>query len=226
MVEDQRKRYVYCSGPLFCPEEIGGMSAIAAVLEEAGYGTFLPHRDGLDALLMRFVNSPLNVDLLGSRRLIDRAIFALDVYQIVERCELFVLNMNGRVPDEGAVAETAIAFAVGKPIVIYKNDVRSAFKGGDNSMITGLSGSSKVSDIKRIPAELSRAAKSVEALGKTVYAGESMPPVMWKTVRLGRAIWNAFCRVRSEGSGGPASDLIDEITRLCKEHPALGNSGG
>lgn len=40
MVENQRKLYVYCSGPLFCPEEIGGMSAIAAVLEEAGFGTF------------------------------------------------------------------------------------------------------------------------------------------------------------------------------------------
>ena len=221
----EAKSYVYCSGPLFCPEEIGGMSAIAAVIEEAGYGTFLPHRDGLESLLMRFVNSPLNVDLLGSRHLIDRSIFSLDVYQIVERCELFVLNMNGRVPDEGAVAETAIAFAAGRPIVIYKNDVRSAFKGGDNSMIMGLSGSSKVSDIKRIPAELRRASKSLEALGKTLYAGENMPPLMRETVRLGRTIWNVLCRVRSERSSGPAPDLIDEITRLCKEHPALETSG-
>jgi len=33
----QRKPIIYCSGPLFCPEEIGGMTAIANALEAAGY---------------------------------------------------------------------------------------------------------------------------------------------------------------------------------------------
>ena len=44
---------IYCSGPLFCPEEQGGMAALARVLEDAGYGTFLPQRDGLEAYLLR-----------------------------------------------------------------------------------------------------------------------------------------------------------------------------
>ena len=47
---------IYCSGPLFCAEEVGGMSAIAKVLEDAGFQTFLPHRDGMEAYIMRFGN--------------------------------------------------------------------------------------------------------------------------------------------------------------------------
>lgn len=39
-----KKKRICCSGPLFCAEEVGGMSAIAKVLEDAGFQTFLPHR--------------------------------------------------------------------------------------------------------------------------------------------------------------------------------------
>jgi nucleoside 2-deoxyribosyltransferase len=143
---------IYCSGPLFCPEETAGMAAIAIVLEDAGYTTFLPQRDGIERFVTRFINTPLNVDLFGSRKNMDRAIFALDVYQIVKRCDCLVMNMNGRVPDEGAVAEAGIAFAAGKPVVLYKNDVRTIFKGGDNSMITGLSAYPPVRKLKMLPA--------------------------------------------------------------------------
>ena len=48
------KNRIYCSGPLFCAEEVGGMSAIAKVLEDAGFQTFLPHRDGLEAYIYAF----------------------------------------------------------------------------------------------------------------------------------------------------------------------------
>ena len=144
-------KYIYCSGPLFCPEEIAGMSAMARILEDAGFATFLPHRDGIERLVMGLVNTPLNTNFLGSREIIDKAIFALDVFQIVKRCDCLVLNMNGRVPDEGAVAEAGIAFASGKPVVIYKNDARTIFKGRDNSMITGLSGYPVVRELNKLP---------------------------------------------------------------------------
>ncbi|MCU0576169.1 MAG: nucleoside 2-deoxyribosyltransferase [Desulfobacterota bacterium] len=152
-------RRVYCSGPLFCPEEIASMNAIARVLEDAGFTTFLPHRDGLERYVLPFLNTPLSADILGMRDRIDRAIFALDVYQIVQQCDSFVLNMNGRVPDEGAVAEAGIAFALGKPLVIYKNDCRTAFDGRDNSMITGLSVLDPVSDRGKIPSAILEAEK-------------------------------------------------------------------
>ena len=152
-------RLVYCSGPLFCPEELASMNALAKALEDAGLTTFLPHRDGLERFVLPFLNTPLSTDFLGMRERIDRAIFALDVYQIVVRCDAFVLNLNGRVPDEGAVAEAGIAFAIGKPVVIYKNDYRSAFDGRDNSMITGLSPLDPVHDRKELPSALLEASK-------------------------------------------------------------------
>lgn len=42
------------------------------------------------------------------REKIDRAIFALDVYRIAERCDYFVFNRNGRVPDEIGEQETSL----------------------------------------------------------------------------------------------------------------------
>jgi nucleoside 2-deoxyribosyltransferase len=179
--------YVYCSGPLFCPEETAGMLALAKVLEEADFGTFLPQRDGLERFVLGFLNTPLSTDILGMRGRIDRAIFALDVYQIVERCDYFVLNMNGRVPDEGAVAEAGIAFAVGKPIVLYKNDYRTAFQGRDNSMLVGLSMLDPVRLIMDIPQALIQAEKTVDKLNagnRPVY-----PATLERTVQQGRRIW-------------------------------------
>ena len=141
------------------------MTSIARVLEDAGYETFLPHRDGIEAYVMGAADHPLLGGILGRTvsRQVSKAIFALDVYQVVEGCDALVLNMNGRVPDEGAVSETAIAFAVGKPRVIYKQDERSLVAGADNSMLLGLSPTfSTVSDVEELPSALERAIASTE----------------------------------------------------------------
>ncbi|MDA3896592.1 MAG: nucleoside 2-deoxyribosyltransferase [Desulfobacteraceae bacterium] len=150
-------KIVYCSGPLFCPEEIGSMTAISNVIENAGFQTFLPHRDGLEAYILKLVNSPVNINIFKSRDMVERAVFALDVFQVVKRCSAFVFNMNGRVPDEGGVAEAAIAFAAGKPVIIYKNDYRSVFNGCDNSMVSGLTFSAKINHINNIPGGINTA---------------------------------------------------------------------
>ena len=207
---------VYCSGPLFCPEEIAVMTAISNCLEENGYGTFLPHRDGIEAHVMRFVNSPFNVDVLNVRGLIDRAIFSLDVYQIVERCSHFVFNMNGRVPDEGGLVETAIAYAAGKPVVVYKNDVRTAFGGRDNSMISGLVQTRKVDQINRIPAELERAAALMNKHGSSPYHAGNVPWAMQQTIRLGRRIWEVMARL--DRRARKPDKLIESIAAMVREH--------
>ncbi|MFC1852217.1 nucleoside 2-deoxyribosyltransferase [candidate division CSSED10-310 bacterium] len=214
--------YVYCSGPLFCPEERGGMLAMAHVLEEAGYGTFLPQRDGIEALVMKYVNSPLNINIFKSRNFIDRAIFALDVYQIMARCDYLVFNMNGRVPDEGGVVETALAYAAGKPIVLYKNDARSVFKGRDNSMLIGLSYSNLVRDLKRIPDELKRVSNVLEKLGKLPDQGVHGPPAMRNTINLGQKIWQIMESMKFQHHKKKSgSDLVEEISLLCENHPEI-----
>jgi nucleoside 2-deoxyribosyltransferase len=145
---------IYCSGPLFCAEEIGGMCAIAKVLEDAGFQTFLPHRDGMEAYVLRFPNSSFPSTVSGIRTRVDYAIFSLDVYELIERCSAVVCNLNGRVPDEGMIVEAALAYAAGKPLVLFKNDLRAPFGGYDNSMLTSLVRGKIVDELKALPAAL------------------------------------------------------------------------
>ena len=221
---EKDKRYVYCSGPLFCPEEIESMSKIAKTLEDEGYGTFLPHRDGLEAHVMKMVNDPRVTNRMFRRisKFINKAIFALDIYQIVERCDYLVLNMNGRVPDEGAIVETAIAFAAGKPLIIYKNDNRTEFNGNDNSMITGLSYTfSYVDEIQKIPEELAKIVKKVGS-GESPYKGKNIPPFMSKVIKFGHRVWKFLGITRIfEAKGGEYLDHIKEIAKMCEDSPEM-----
>lgn len=190
------------------------MTAIAEHLEGAGYETFLPHRDGIESYAMGLVNSPLNVNIFKIRDLVDRAIFALDIYQIVERCDYFVFNMNGRVPDEGGLVETGIAFSVGKPIVIYKNDTRTAFNGRDNSMITGLVYTRKVSDINKISEELERTISVLKKIGNKPLSANDIPVFFARTVGFGSKVWQL---IESRPKKMNEDTLIDEIVRAVKK---------
>lgn len=199
---------VYCSGPLFCPEEIGGMTAIARAVETAGHETFLPHRDGLEAYVMRLASTPLGS--MPGRALVDRAIFALDVFQIAERAHCVVVNMNGRVPDEGAVAEAAIAFAIGTPVVLYKNDARAPFGGGDNAMLLGLAASRPVSTLAAIPEAVARAMSSPRSGPGARSAG------LERAVSLGRKIWPVLDAVNRRRSQKRPDELIEHIVEICR----------
>ncbi len=205
-------RHIYCSGPLFCPGEMGEMLALSRRIEEFGYDTFLPQRDGIEALVMGMIDSPLNVNVLNIRKALDRAIFSLDIYQIIERCDVLVLNMNGRVPDEGALVEASVAWATGKPLVIYKDDARTAFKGMDNSMVSGLAYTKKVNSIVKVPEAIEKVLSRVSSLGAAAYK-ENMPPAVKSAVELGRKIW--LILGRRDTSRKKTDTLIAEIADLC-----------
>lgn len=209
-------KYVYCSGPLFCPEEIAGMSAIATVLEQAGFGTFVPHRDGLERFVMGLVNTPLNNNILGARDTINAAIFALDCFQIITRCDYFVFNMNGRVPDEGAVAEAGIAFAAGKPLVLYKNDRRSVFKGVDNSMLTGLSVIKPVNGIRKLPEAVWHAERKMNISGAA--KRPILPDNVERIARTGEKIWHVLNSLpKRTARKKEIEDLIKNILDICEQ---------
>ena len=131
---------VYCAGPLFNSREKGEMAEIAQALEKEGFDVFLPQRDGLEFSVCLRTLLASGVDQHVASELLSRAIYALDVYQVVEACDGMVVNLNGRVPDEGAVAEAALAWYAGKAIVAYKSDVRSMINGSDNPLVMGLFG--------------------------------------------------------------------------------------
>lgn len=116
---------VYCSGPLFCPAEVRQMKSIASVLEKNGFMTYLPQRDGGEPYVIGsidnpFAGSPIVKPIVS---FLNNALFALDVYEIIN-CDYFAINLNGRAPDDGAMAELGMAFGAGKPIVLFINDVR------------------------------------------------------------------------------------------------------
>jgi nucleoside 2-deoxyribosyltransferase len=192
------KKRIYCSGPLFCAEEVGCMSAIAKVLEDAGFQTFLPHRDGIEAYIMRFGNAsfPSTISLIRTR--IDYAIFSLDVYELIEGCNAVVCNLNGRVPDEGMIVEAALAHAAGKPLVLFKDDARAPFGGYDNSMLTSLVRGKIVKKLNEVPSalkkEMSRkmnATSLSDNLQKAVSYGKSISSVMGRLPgNIGKKRWS------------------------------------
>ena len=141
---------IYCAGPLFNRAEQAEMAEIAAALEGAGFRTFLPQRDGL-------VFDRVHRELLRggyepgeARRMVQLAIFRLDVYEVLRGCQGLVANLNGRVPDEGAVAEAAMAWSAGKAVVLYKSDSRSLVQGSDNPLVAGLGQFALVATIQEV----------------------------------------------------------------------------
>jgi nucleoside 2-deoxyribosyltransferase len=148
--KSQADRRIYCAGPLFNRAEQEEMADIARTLEGAGFSAFLPHRDGFVFADVHREFLRGGYDFAEASRMIQRAIFWLDAHEVVSACQGLVLNMNGRVPDEGAVAEAAMAWMVGKAIVLYKADTRSLIQGNDNPLVLGLGNFVKVSTVPEI----------------------------------------------------------------------------
>lgn len=161
---------VYCAGPMFSPGNLWEMDQIASTLENYGYATYLPQRDGIEmGSIMDMAKDPQNLTKeqqemaakLGP--ILMQAIFSLDVYQLLVKCDAVVFNMNGRVPDGGSVAETAAAFTSNKPILIYKDDPITLMNGLDNPMIMGLTYTwQTTSDFNLIPSTLDLLISAIE----------------------------------------------------------------
>lgn len=186
------------------------MQAIADTLEEHGMKTFLPHRDGLESWLMPLADVPLQDLVPGVRRRVDQAIFALDIYQLAEACDAIVVNLNGRVPDEGAVVEASVAWSLGKPVVFYKHDHRAPFGGYDNAMVTGLTRGQSVSSIRNLPPALEKACRG------DAPAIEPAPELA-RTLKAGRRIWQILKRVPVSRGSGVSRQVLDRILEVVEK---------
>ena len=129
---------IYCAGPLFNPKEQEEMAEIADALEKSGYAVFLPQRDGIELAKASQEIYDKGMSEHDANEELAKSIFIIDTHQVI-KCDGLLLNMNGRVPDEGAMVEAGIAWALHKPIVIYKNDSRTILLGADNPLVVGLS---------------------------------------------------------------------------------------
>ena len=118
---------VYFAGPLFSQAEKDFNLRMTEVLEEYGYEVFLPQRDGLLAAEMEGKTEEEKT----------RIIFEKDVSEVMN-ADIILVNLDGRVPDEGACVELGIAYAAGKRCYGIKTDVRSVELDMDlNPMISG-----------------------------------------------------------------------------------------
>lgn len=113
---------------------------MAKALEDAGFRTFLPQRDGFEFGLLQQGMMDLGLTEKQAAAILERVIFDFDAYQVM-RTELTVYNNEGRTPDEGAVSENALGWGtMGKRAVFYSTDMRSLINGANNPLVTGLSG--------------------------------------------------------------------------------------
>jgi nucleoside 2-deoxyribosyltransferase len=196
------------------------MARLAEVLETAGHATFLPQRDGLELALLGLTArlGPLaatTATLAPSvERLLRRAVFSLDVYEIVEDCQALICNLNGRVPDEGAAVEAGIAFARGLPVILYKQDARSTFFGQDNPMLTGLTAS--FSNVTRLEALPHAVATALANRPREPLSGPTAPlsPALARTVAFGRQVARLLQRLPVMPPDVETTALIEALTAL------------
>lgn len=164
---------IYCAGPLFNPKEREDMNSIATALEAAGYSVFLPQRDGLELARLLPVLTEKGISGEEASNVLNKAIFSLDVFEVINSNGV-ILNINGRVPDEGAAVEAGIAWAHDKQIVIFKNDDRSLIQGNCNPLVMGLADFEFVEKYEDIPVafkkKFSQANKSTAVAAKSSFS--------------------------------------------------------
>ena len=105
---------VYLAGPMFNQGEKDFNLKFTKLLEDFGYQVFLPQRDGIEA-----------AQLQGkSEEELIKMFFALDAGE-VKKADVVFMNLDGRVPDEGACVELGIAYGFGKELGLELNPMIS-----------------------------------------------------------------------------------------------------
>lgn len=199
---------VYCAGPLFNAAERSEMEQIASVLAEAGFEPFVPHADGMEYALVHPYLIAQGYDAAAAGQLLHEAIFALDTYQVMAGCGSLVFNLNGRVPDEGAVAEAAMAWTLGKPIVIYKDDARSPITGRDNPLLVGPTRFETIDRVEDLPAALWA---RVKELAPDPACEVPCPPHIARVLEAGEQL---YCRLQALGDSRPDDAVADIVLSL------------
>lgn len=100
---------VYVAGPLFDDGERWWIETVERLVADAGFETFLPHRD----------NPPK--DKSNVRQIFDNDRRAID------ECDIVVASLNGITTDDGTAWELGYAFALGKHLIGLHTDWRRRF---------------------------------------------------------------------------------------------------
>lgn len=99
----------YIAGPLFDEGERWWIETVERLVADAGFVTFLPHRD----------NPPK--DETNVRQIFDND------RRGVDECDVVVASLNGIITDDGTAWELGYAFARGKHLIGLHTDWRQRF---------------------------------------------------------------------------------------------------
>ena len=119
---------LYIAGPLFNEMERARNIEIANIFESLDFDTYLPQRDG-----------GIFSEMVASGKTINEArksIFENDI-KAIEKCDIILCLLDGRVPDEGMCVELGIAHALGKKCFGYRTDSRVSESEGMNIILEG-----------------------------------------------------------------------------------------
>ncbi len=203
-------RRVYCAGPLFNQAERLEMTRIADALRAENFVPFLPHEEvqfsQVHPLLVERGMTPAQAG-----QVLHEAIFALDVYFVILGCGSLVLNLNGRVPDEGAVAEATMAWMLGKPMVFYKADSRSLIEGRDNPILAGQTRFERIGELDAIGPALDRA---IHAAQIDSASAVTCPAHLSETLQMGLRFFEQLDSIGAERPAEPAAKIVYELFGL------------
>jgi nucleoside 2-deoxyribosyltransferase len=116
----------YIAAPLFSAPEREQNLTVDTALQDIGLDTYLPQRDSNESL------PPGDADLEIRRRIFEDDIAA------IHECDLFIIILDGRVPDEGACMELGVAYTLGKPCFGLQTDSRYTERPGSNNLMIEL----------------------------------------------------------------------------------------
>jgi hypothetical protein len=154
---------------------------------------------------------------------LHQAIFAMDVYQLASACDAMVWNMNGRVPDEGAVSEAAIAWTLGKPLIAYQDDARSMIAGRMNPLLSGLVDFTTVHCIPEIASALVVECQRTKV--PEIHL-DQLPTKLKRTIEQGAELWKVLQTEKAFGENNIIADCVTTLFAPSSHHkPRLAQSG-
>lgn len=192
IVEEIAKRGWEC----YSPARDGFNLAAYIGTTSTNLGTILKGNDKNAKTLKDLGVTEADIPLTGSYLLM--AVYAFDMYNLINRCNCFIFNSAGITMDDGSVAELGIASVRGLPIAIHSPEDVSLFAGGIiNPMVAGAGSTDlrvqkwKYLNIKDVCDALERKIENILESQEQEYYRTTPPPkniAFWS--QLGSHIWN------------------------------------
>ncbi|MGH4124687.1 MAG: nucleoside 2-deoxyribosyltransferase [Clostridium sp.] len=119
---------IYIAAPLFNEMELKRNQEVSSIIEELGFDTYLPQREGGN--VAKLIENATAEEAV----VIEKKVFLTDINAMNE-CDMIIFLMDGVSLDDGSCFALGYMYAKGKRTIGYKTDIRNFANGKDNLMI-------------------------------------------------------------------------------------------